>query len=285
MKKFLALLLALVMVLGLFAGCSNQKKKSTKKKSSSKKDKETSSATEDTDSTDGTGSTDSTGSTNGIAIDPDKKPVIAPTQAQPSGGTVRPYPGTVAGVPVGTLLDEPEKLFDSANVNQIDFTVEMEEDGNAAILHFIIVADANGSGGVVYVGKGDPAKDEVVFEMTGNTLTKYTRQNNATKFTKDTTSGQQLLRSEFGQIADIVQIFNACQDAFHDIQFRKRNAPTRHTTGPVYAYDVIYEGEVDGMALINQETGLLVKIEGYAGNFNYNMIGFKLSDVRLPSYK
>lgn len=67
MKKLLAILLAMVMVLSLFAGCSE--KKSSKKKNdkdSSKKDKESTSQT--SDSTDGTGSTkgnEATGETTG----------------------------------------------------------------------------------------------------------------------------------------------------------------------------------------------------------------------------
>ena len=62
-------------------------------------------------------------------------------------------------------------------------------------------------------------------------------------------------------------------------------AVTTAPTGAVYAYDVVYEGKVDGLILIDQKTGLLVKVEAFSSDFCYTVTNFKTTDVQIPSYK
>lgn len=298
MKKFLALLLAIVMVLGMLAGCSS-KKKTSSKKSSSKKDKETTAATDDTDGTDSTDSTGSTGSSNnaGGIGSADKKPIAsAPAQTQPSGsvnnnetlpngnGTVRPYPGGTSGVAAGTLLEQPEKLFDTEAVKSIYISVDAEEDGEAITVQIAVASRGNGNG-LIYAVNGPADTEQAIYEVSGSNIVKYAKNLTDSKFTRDTTTSVDDIQWEVEEIGDFLQIFMACQEVYSDIQFRKSNAVTTAPTGPVYAYDVVYEGQVDGLILIDRATGLLVKVEAFSSDFCYTVTNFSTGPVNIPNYK
>ena len=302
MKKFLAVLLALVMVLSLFAGCSTKSSKK-KKSSSSRKDddddnkkKET---TSETGSTDGTGSTDSTkGNNNKVDKESGKNPTEAPSGSlvpipttpvdQPNGGTVRPYPGgnnnggttTNSGVAAGTLLDQPEKIFDTDNMDALYIAITMEEDGESMSFRFTYVK--TDSTIFVYAVNGPGDAEEAVYETTTSGVTKYAKVGSA--FQKDTSTDPDDIQDELDSMYDVVDMFVACQEEFSDIQYRKVGTQNA-ATGPVYVYDVVYEGEVDGQIWIDQATGMMVKLVGYTGNFTYQATAFDLNAVKMPSYK
>ena len=297
MKKFLALLLAIVMVLGMLAGCGSKKKTSSTKKSSSKKDKESTSATDDTDGTDGTGSTDDTGSTNSTGNTNNEQTNTGnggtnnggtnnggTNNDQPNGGTVRPYPGGTSGVAAGTLLDQPEKLFDAAAVNSIYISVDAETDGQAMTVQVAVINQGNGKG-LIYAVNGPADTEQAVYEVSGSNIVKYAKNLTDSKFKLDNTTSVDDIEWEVEEIGDFLQTFIACQEAYDDIQFRKSNAVTTAPTGAVYAYDVVYEGKVDGLILIDQKTGLLVKVEAFSSDFCYTVTNFKTTDVQIPSYK
>lgn len=292
MKKFLALLLAIVMVLGMLAGCSSKKKTSSTKKSSSKKDKESTSATDDTDGTDGTGSTDDTGSTNGTGNTNNEQSNTGnggtnnggTNNEQPNGGTVRPYPGGTSGVAAGTLLEQPEKLFDAESVNSFYISVDAETDGQAMTVQVAVIVQGDGKG-LIYAVNGPADTEQAVYEVSGSNIVKYAKNLTDSKFKLDNTTSVDDIEWEVEEIGDFLQTFIACQEAYDDIQFRKSNAVTTAPTGAVYAYDVVYEGQVDGLILIDQKTGLLVKVEAFSSDFCYTVTNFKTADVQIPSYK
>ena len=294
MKKFLALLLAIVMVLGMLAGCSSKKKTSSSKKSSSKKNKESTSATDDTDgtgSTDDTGSTDSTkgngnGSTDDTQASNNKKPVgtvQTPTEiTTPTEGadimvpSQAPNISIAPGATTATDLDAPEKIY---NNNTGDLQIEFTVNNNGQITPMAIIVDEiSDDSGIVYLKTGD---SEAVVEVTASGLMGYYRTSSQAKFTKDPT----VTEDDLDQIFDMLSIFTEYQYQFSGAKYRKINNITLRPTGPVYAYNVIMDNQSVAQICIDQATGLLVYMKNMKNGSVITVQGFKDTGVQVPTYK
>ena len=261
MKKFLAIMLAMVMVLSLLAGCGDK----SSKKNSKKDDDDDDDKKETTSQTDGTKGTEGTAAAGGNNDSQSEKPSIE----------VRP----TEEVAVGVELDAPEKSF-PGRAYRIKFV--MINAGQTMDAEVIVKEAANGSG-TYYMAQGENA---IVIEATqDNSYFGYAKEGGNTEFEPLSDADQATLQGSLETIKQLASMFTNCTEAFDEARFRKAEPTVTCATGPVFAYDVIIDGEDVGLICVDKATGIVVYIADDTTGGTITVSEFQISSVEFPSYK
>ena len=263
MKKFLAVMLAMVMVLSLLAGCGSKSSKKSNKKDDDddEKDKE---STSDVSSDSADKKDDKN---NGGNKDDDNN----------DGDTNND--SNSDGVDFGILLDKPEKTFDPSTYNEVFVSYTEVLDGKEYTTDIAIVKD--GTTTVYYeLSHGDAS----IAEETSEGFVGYYKSEDATEFKLSTQFGQDFWGACKKRVERDLKYFTDWQSHFNeDYQLRKTKKTVSYPTGPVDVYDVIWYDEVRGEIYVDQATGLIVYVDDNYGK--YTVTQFQTSNVQLPAYK
>lgn len=274
MKKILALLLAMVMLLGILAGCG--KKQTTNNNTEPIKNAANQQANKDD-----------------VEVDIENLP-----------------PDQLFGVAAGTELTVPEKVFDASTLDMLYISFIRVVDGKQVNTEIAVGKSPDGDE-LIYVVNGPGEAENVIYETREDGIFKYVKGsgNNPYKHDEDTTDDAVAVEKE--TIKSYVSIFTQYLDIFPGIKFRKTlDISVNCPTGDVYIYDVISNDKVVGQICVDRETGMLVKIKDLSdGKANeqfvissetgiltkedkdtaagalLSMVSYKTADVQLPAYE
>ena len=246
MKKLLALLLVMVTLLGMLAGCSKKDEKTDDKN--------------DSGNNAANQQTEAGGETT------------APTQ---------PKPEQVFGVAVGTELDAPEKVFAAEEVKDFYISFDRKEEGKVVTTEYSVIKKEDGTK-MIYAVNG-PGKSKEAIYVLSDTLTKFIKGSAKDPFKLDDKTTAEDVKKEFDAIYDHLMVFTQYQDTFTGIKYRKTtDVSVTLFTGDVYIYDVIADGKVAGQVCIDKATGLLVKAKDLTNTQSVVVNAFKTADIEIP---
>lgn len=256
MKKSIAWLLAVLMAVGMLAGCGAKE----------------------------TPAGDKTATTQ--ATEPQAQPT-APQQAQPQPTQpqqqVQPQPTQPQEVAAGTVLDAPEVTFDTSIE---DLYIAFTYPGNGQTESMEIILDQlTADTYALYVSNGMLKLNEIVYEVTDSGITKYYKDTFMETFQQDTALTQAALEAEVAGVMELVLTFMLQHPDLQGAQYRKSDAVSTALTGDAYVYDVLDNGTLAGQVCVDKATGLMVKMTDAAGNNTFTVTQLKTTGVQVPAYK
>ncbi len=194
-------------------------------------------------------------------------------------------PPTQPQASVGDILDAPEVRFDTSVEDlYIYFTYPGESESEVLSME-IAIDQLTDDSYVVYVTDGLLKINEVVYEVTNNSITKYHRGVFTSDFERDTILTQTELKQEEARIMNLLRMFMVAHPDWQDMQYRKTDENAFAITGEVYTYDLIKSSEVWGKICIDKATGLLVSLRDTNGASLYTVQSISLSNLEIPEYK
>jgi len=248
MKKLLALLLAMVMLLGMLAGCSKKN-----------------------ETTDGTSETE-------------KTIVNQQNKNEESGEPTEPKPEQLFGVTVGTELDAPEKVFSAEDLKMFYVSLNRKVEGVMQTTEISMVEAEDGSV-LIFAVNGPGSSKEAVYEITETGVTKYLKSSGDKPYKLDEKTTAEEVATEAVTLTAYILLFTEYSelDAFKGIKYRKSSDVTINCpTGDVYVYDVLLDGKVAGQVCIDRQTGLLVKAKDLTAAQSVLVNSFRTTDVQIP---
>ena len=247
MKKLLALLLAMVMIVGMMAGCSKKKNDATKTDDAAKNAANQNAGTEGTD---------------------------APTA---------PNPDRVFGVGIGSVLDAPEKLFDAEAATMLYISFTVTTDGKDKTTEYSVIRKEDGTK-LIYAVNGPGKSKEAIYEIS-DTMTKFVKGSSKDPFKLDDKTTAEDVKNEFSAIYDHLMAFTQCQDAFTGIKYRKiADVTVSCPTGAVYIYEALSGDAAKGLVCIDKDTGMFVKAVETETGKTIVVNEFKTTDVQIPEF-
>ena len=253
MKKIIALILATFMLVGMLAGCGQDIEKST--------DKETKGTNEVKDE-----------NKNENDYENGNKNEAQDNQQQISAA-------------VGDILDAPEVSFDTSIEDLYIYFTYPGETENEVLSMEIALDQITEDSYVLYVTNGLLKLDEIVYEVTGDSIAKYYCDVFMDKFQQDDNLTQAELEQELTSIMELLTMFMVAHPDLQGMNFRKTNEGTFAVAGEVYTYDLLESGEVWGKICIDKATGLMVSLKDAQGNSSYTVQKLQTSNVEIPAYK
>jgi len=258
MKRWIAGVLAAVMLVCMLAGCGAQQSNETEEP---KQTETTPKQTEPPKQTD------------------PAQPTVpaAPTEPSVSGGETE-----------NGLLNAPEAIFDAENTKQLYlcFTVSGDTAQQATEME-IALQELNDEDFILYVTDGTLRMNEIVYEVVGGNITKYTRELFSEGFTVDTSASPDEQMMEALTFAGYLATFMLATLPESGVQFRKADStiPTISFVGDVYTYEILENGQVTGVMSIHKETGLMVNMRDADGNNLFTVTALSVTDAGIPAYK
>ncbi len=247
MKKLLALLLAMVMIVGMMAGCSKKKNDATKTDDTAKN------AANQNESNDET------------------------------GASTAPNPDRVFGVGIGSVLDAPEKIFNAETATMLYISFTVTTDGKDKTTEYSVVTKEDGTK-LIYAVNGPGKNKEAIYEIS-DTMTKFIKGSSKDPFKPDDKTTAEDVKNEFNAIYDHLLTFTQCQDAFTGIKYRKvADVTVSCPTGAVYIYEALSGDAPKGLVCIDKDTGMFVKAVETETGKTIVVNEFKTTDVQIPEF-
>ena len=264
MKKILALLLALLMLSCLFAGCSekDQDDDDEPKTSANAKVEEDKDEVEDEDNEQSHEQKDTD----------DAEPEENNDQQNASAAS-------------GDILDAPEVTYNStSNTMYIYYTYPGDTENGTASME-LAVDQVTDDMYVLYMSDGLLKLHETLYEVSDAGITKYYKDSLMANFAQETAMSQAELQAEHDSVLSLLGYFMMTSDDYAGFQYRKSDEKVATLTGDVYVYDILNSGEVTGQVWIDQSTGLMVCMKDEQGNNLLSVQNFSLTNSGIPAYK
>ncbi len=264
MKKFVTILLAIIIVSNLFVACGEN---------NPKEPDPTSTITANTQETDEQLNED--------------EPKATPTPDTTTVTDNKDQDSTQnSDVAVGEILDKPEVTFDSNTekiyVYFISYDTESNNEPTTLEIAFDQITDDTY---VIYVTNGLLKLNELIYEVTDSGITKYYKDAFSEKFTKEMTLSQDDLQKEVNSNHELFSLLTIYETFGESVKFRKSDAVVPFKSGDVYVYDLIEAGETTGQIAIDKKTGIMVSFKDDKGNSIFSVQDIKTSDFKIPEYK
>lgn len=280
MKKWIASLMALLLLVGVLAGCGAKEPASDDKP------------------------TKQTEATKAPTQAPTKVPTQAPTQAPTKAPTVKPtaaptqpivqptlpvqtQPIVQPTLPVsgegaiGTVLNAPEKIYEDSS-DTICFSVTMTENGETMTVVYGFDSSADDMF-VTYVAVDNM---EIIVEIPmgqNGAAVGYAREGKQNAFAIDTEATQEELYEVFEEAFNVLEMLTLTGKTFENSSFKKI-VPIVSAVGPVYSYEVTTDGQVTGNISIDKASGMLVLLQATNGDL-LTVNAMDLTNARIPAYK
>ena len=252
MKKSIAFILAMLMLVGMLSGCQKDNQNS----SENKNEPQASTNAENPNESQPTNNSEPT----------------TPSQPQPPAA-------------VGDILDAPEVGFDTSITDLYIYYSYPGDSVNEALSMEIAFDQVTEDSYVIYVSNGLLKLDEFVYEVTDAGIEKYYRDVFMDSFVHDTVPTYAELQAEVARFAELLSFFMITGEQWANAKFQKTDDFSFSLTGEVYTYDLIENGTVSGKISVDVETGLLVSLEDTNGAKTISVLDIKTSNLEIPEYK
>lgn len=188
-------------------------------------------------------------------------------------------------VATGTVLDTPEVQFDTNTEElYVFFTYPGDKADETASME-IAVDQVTDDTYLIYTTDGLLKNHELIYEVTDTGVAKYYKDAFMDKFEKATEATQQQVEKEKNEMLSFLSYFMMQHSDYSGFQYRKSDKKVAELTGEVYVYDVLENNEYVGQICIDKITGLMVSLKDAEGNSIYTVQKFQTSKVEIPVYK
>ena len=272
MKKWIAALLAMLLLLSLLVGCSSKNEDNDDDEKTSQSDKNKDDKDKKPDKN------DDEDPTKAPVKDPTQTPTQVPTQAPTQTPTPKPTEPVDTGVAIGTILDRPEKIY---NGKLDSFYLKVIQNGTTSQSMDIHVQGLQGESGVIALTRNyNGTYAGIVVEIGANdTFAVYNRTKLSDPYVLDTTMTKEDVEDLAEGLSEIIKLFIARDWDAEDAQLRKTTAANED----VYTYEILQNGTAVSTLSVDKETGLIVDLDGDGERLT--ITDFHLTDARLPLYK
>lgn len=262
MKKILALLLSLLMVVGMLVACGGS---------------------EDSKESDGTKQTTTEAPTEPeeTPTEPEEKPTEP--EEDPTEPEEKP---TEPEVITGELLEAPEVTFNKENEDlYIMFQTAGESEEETQMISFA-VDQLTEDDYILYFCNGALFQDEeMIFEVQGESITPYAKNAFMDNYELVTDKTQEENETAISDIWSIVGMFVYPEVYFEGAKYQKTEETAYSLCGDVYTYNVVADGKVAYKIHVHKETGIVTYLTDAAGNLIFQVWEVSTTELPIPEYK
>lgn len=250
MKKAIALLMSVLMLVGLLAACGSEPQVQTPQ------------------------------SQQEPAVNQD------PVEQETAGADVpeETTAGSAQSNVTGELLDAPEVSFDTS-LEQLYIYFTMPGEGDEVTSMEIALDQVTEDMYVLYVTNGLLKLNEMVYEVSDDGITKYYKDTFMESFLLETELSQAELENEKNTMMELLSCFMMMGSDLEGVQYEKTDEVAVALTGDALTYNMVQNGQVTGKITIDKATGLMVSMKDAEGNSLYTVMDIKTSDLGIPAYK
>jgi len=197
-----------------------------------------------------------------------------------STANIPEYKSLTDGVAVGTLLDQPEILFNGDNVNNFFLELEMTQDGQT-MTTTVGLKNLQGTEGVIFIeGKMDSYYNAMVVEVSATgTFNVYRRDDAGKAFVLDATATKDDVEDAKDIMLEVLEMTTDVDWDEAGDQLRKIESVNAN----VYTYEILVDGKVDGTVSVSKDNGMVMLIED--GGQKMAVTRYSLTEHNIPSYK
>ncbi len=184
---------------------------------------------------------------------------------------------------VGDILDAPEVIYTSEKL-YVYYTYPAET-GDQTLSMELAIDQVTEDTYVIYASDGLLKLNEIIYEVTDTSITKYYKDSFMEGFVKNTELPLAALQKEKDGMMDLVFLFILDSAEYDMCKLRKSDASVFTPTGDSYVYDLILDGTVTGQICVDKATGVVVKCTDSQGTSQFSVQQFKTSGFTIPAYK
>lgn len=261
MKKILALLLSLLMLVGMLAACGGNE---SGKQNEEAKQTTTEAPTEPEED----------------PTEPEEKPT------EPEEDPTEPVEDPTKPVITDELLDAPEVSFNEENEDLYVMFASPGESEDETQMTSIAIDQITEDDYILYFCNGALFQDEeMIFDVQGDNITMYAKTAFMDNYELVTSKTQEEMETAISDVMTIVTMFVYPEIYFDGAKYQKTDDIAFSLCGDVYTYNVIADGEVVYNIHIHQETGLMTYLADADGNMIFQVWEVSTTELPIPEYK
>ena len=161
-------------------------------------------------------------------------------------------------VATGTILNTPEVQFDTNTEELYVFFTYPGDKANETASMEIAVDQVTDDTYLIYTTDGLLKNHELIYEVTDAGVTKYYKDAFMDKFEKETEATQQQVEKEKNDMLSLFSYFMMQHSDYSGFQYRKSDKKVAELTGEVYVYDLMENNECVAQIGVDKATGLMV---------------------------